>query len=381
MVRAEQIFAAYRQILPPRTSPDRPPRLVLFDSLDAYHAFLGQLGLKIRNRACFVEDKNLVATGSELARLHAVMTKVTAQNDQLRRDLKDLEKRLSDRLRELGDHYKKTGLSKTDTNRLLVTERRKFDDQITRTRKELLDSDHEIARVFNQNMRQTFVLLYHESFHAYLSNYVYPPGGFDVPYWLNEGLAVMFEGGVLEGNTLRIDSPSAASLRRLKADAAAGRPLPLKQLLTAGQAEFLTSGDSSQTAADRYYANAWALAYYLTFERRALVGPALDLYVQPNRNGTTRVQRFEETRRYADREVRAAVDGVCRVAEVQAVGGKGWHPLKHEGRGGNLPTPFVPQGVPPGLRPAARSNTMNAAAGAVAGRRRNRPACPPESSP
>jgi hypothetical protein len=294
VVRAEQIFAAYRQILSPRTSPDRPPRLVVFDSLDAYHAFLDRLGLKIQNRACFAEDKNLVAAGSELARLSSIMTKVNAQNDQLRRDLKDLEKRLADRLRELGDHFKKTGLSKAATNQLLVVERRKFDDQIKKAREELLRSDREIARIFNQNTRQTFVLLYHESFHAYLSNYVYPRGGFDVPYWLNEGLAVMFEGGMLEGNTLRIDSPSSTSLRQLKEDAAAEHPLPLEQLLTAGQNEFLTHGDASQAAAQRYYANAWGLAYYLTFEKRVLGSPALDRYVQPNHHGTTPVQRFEK---------------------------------------------------------------------------------------
>ena len=43
-----------------------------------------------------------------------------------------------------------------------------------------------------------FARAYHESFHAYLENYVYPHDHYDVPRWLNEGLAVMMEGGILD---------------------------------------------------------------------------------------------------------------------------------------------------------------------------------------
>ena len=62
--------------------------------------------------------------------------------------------------------------------------------------------------------------LYHEAFHAYLRNNVYPRQKYDVPPWLNEGLAVIFEGGLLEGNTLRVDAPNPVALKKLKADMA-----------------------------------------------------------------------------------------------------------------------------------------------------------------
>ena len=41
-----------------------------------------------------------------------------------------------------------------------------------------------------------------------------------MPPWLNEGLAVIFEGGLLEGNTLRVDAPNPVALKKLKADLA-----------------------------------------------------------------------------------------------------------------------------------------------------------------
>ena len=291
VVRAEQIFAAYRQILPPRISPPQPPRLIVFGSVAQYQAFLARLHLDIQNRACFLEDKNLVVTGGELSRLAAVMARTTAQNDQFRKDLKELETHLSDRLGELAARLRKDGLSGNETARLLGMERHKFDDQRKKILDDLARSDREIARLFNENTRQTFVRLYHESFHAYLRNYVYPRQGFDVPYWLNEGLAVMFEAGVLEGNAMRIDAPNAASLRALKDDLAGGEPLPLAKLLEAGQGQFIETDKTH--ASDRYYAHAWGLVYYLVFEKGWLGSDSLDRYVRPVGPGQTQLGRFE----------------------------------------------------------------------------------------
>ncbi len=57
IVRVEQVFAAYRQILPPRTEASRPLRLVVLGSLDEYRVFLAQLGLKVSNRAIYIREK------------------------------------------------------------------------------------------------------------------------------------------------------------------------------------------------------------------------------------------------------------------------------------------------------------------------------------
>ena len=43
-----------------------------------------------------------------------------------------------------------------------------------------------------------FRRLYHEAFHAYLDNYVYESPGYEIPTWLNEGLAQVFAAGLLE---------------------------------------------------------------------------------------------------------------------------------------------------------------------------------------
>ena len=297
IVRIEQIFTAYRQILAPRAQsrpPGRSLRIVVLGSTEEYQAYLRKLGIKIKNRACFVQKDNLVVAGSELARYTAAMVRIKAQHDRLRAELKRLEKELSKRLAELARQLKKQHVPRKEIARLLWMERRKFDDEIEKKRRELKVCDRKNARAFDAVTRAMFVRLYHEAFHAYLENYVYPHQGHDVPLWLNEGLAMVFEGGLLESETLRIDAPNRAALERLKAELRDGQPLPLRELLSAGRSAFLLAhGDSSSTS-DRHYAYSWGLAYYLTFERQLLGSPALGRYVKQTAENASPVERFED---------------------------------------------------------------------------------------
>src|SRR5262249_11218184 len=64
---------------------------------------------------------------------------------------------------------------------------------------------------FETATRQLFQTLYHEAFHAYVGNFVYPPAGRgnpdgpgELPRWLNEGMAQVFETAVFEAGELRI---------------------------------------------------------------------------------------------------------------------------------------------------------------------------------
>ena len=82
--------------------------------------------------------------------------------------------------------------------------------------------------------------------------------------------------------------PTENLLRRLKADLAGQRPLTLQRLLAADQQVFLGADGA------RYYAYAWGVAYYLTFEKHALGSPAVDRYVQAAAKELPPTQRFEQ---------------------------------------------------------------------------------------
>jgi hypothetical protein len=296
IVRAEQVFAAYRQIVPPRCMPPQPPRLVVLESMDQYQAVLSKLGLKMRiqNPACFLEDQNVVVIGSDLARLAAVTSQVAAQNAQLRRDLRDLDGRLAEHLRVVADNLRKSDLSNGEIAREVTREREKFKKQLEKKRDELRLSDQQIDHLFKKNTSQTLARLYHEAFHAYLRNNVYPRQQYDVPPWLNEGLAVIFEGGQLEGNRLRVDAPNPLALKKLKADLAGPGPLELEKLLAAGEGQFLVVAGVRPAAVDRYYVHAWGLAYYLTFEKHLLGSPALEKYLRSDSPRLAPAQRFQQ---------------------------------------------------------------------------------------
>jgi hypothetical protein len=125
--------------------------------------------------------------------------------------------------------------------------------------------------------REVFARLYHEAFHAYVENYVYPEPGVTLPRWLNEGLAQVFESGQFEADTLRVDAPHPQRLSALQADLASGAPLKIAEVLTADEQDFL-SGHTGK-AGQRCYLYSWGLVYYLTFEQNLVRLDALDPYV------------------------------------------------------------------------------------------------------
>jgi hypothetical protein len=232
--------------------------------------------------------------GSDLARLATATCQISAQNAELRKDLRDLQGRLPARLQAVAAELRRSGASNGDIAREVTREREKFKRQFEKKLEELRLSDQQIDQLFKRGASQTLVRLYHEAFHAYLANNVYPRPKYDVPPWLNEGLAVIFEGGLLEGNTLRVDLPSPAALKKLKADMAGPEPLALEKLLSAGEGQFLLVAGVRPAAVDRYYVNAWGLAYYLTFEKHLLGSPTLEKYLQAVNPRVAPAQRFQQ---------------------------------------------------------------------------------------
>jgi len=74
--------------------------------------------------------------------------------------------------------------------------------------------------VFTRARLRLVQRLYHEAFHAYLSNCVYPPADGEMPRWLNEGLAQIFETAIVEVGELRVQTLTEGRLERAAAAAA-----------------------------------------------------------------------------------------------------------------------------------------------------------------
>src|SRR5262249_24899919 len=146
-------------------------------------------------------------------------------------------------------------------------------------------TEEQNREAFQQMRRRQFQRLYHEAFHAYLARFVYPRDGGELPRWLNEGLAQIFETAIFEIGELRVGHADKERLQAAQTALGKGTLLPLSDLLNTGAKQFVVAHAGEQQGSDRYYLASWALAFHLTFNRRVLGTAALDDYVKELERG------------------------------------------------------------------------------------------------
>ncbi len=294
IVRLEQIFTAYRQLVTPRWQATQKVHIRMFGATEPYRHALGELGLEIKNPAVYLADKNLILAGSDMNRFDAELAQINRQHQQIRQQFDALVADTPNRLKKLGAELDDSGLSAAERQRILLAEQKKWEDQRKAARRKIQTLDRKNSARFNEVTLQMFTRLAHEAFHAYLETYVYPRRAYDVPRWLNEGLAQTFEGGLIEADRLRVDAPNAIALAALQDDLRGGSPLPLAELLSAPSDTFLSTHAATGAMQSRLYYYSWGLAYYLAIERGTLESDAFDAYLNPSAAKGNPIERFEQ---------------------------------------------------------------------------------------
>jgi hypothetical protein len=97
-------------------------------------------------------------------------------------------------------------------------------------------------------------------------------------------LAQVFEGALVEAGELRADYPDPQRLSRFRKAMQAGEIPPLAELLRADGQAFLLQHPEARRQSDRAYLVAWALAYWLLFDKQALSGTTLDKALEARAN-------------------------------------------------------------------------------------------------
>jgi hypothetical protein len=277
IVRIEQIFRAYRQILPPRVQPSGRLLIELFGTMDQYRRRVHQSGLDIVHPAFFCSVENRIVAGSDLNAYAQRLRDSQAHHAQVRREYRTRHQAFPSTLSAVLDELRRLGYGEAEIELESRLRRsvwqREYDTAMAR-----IDSvERRNQARFAEVTQQMFAMLYHEAFHAYVQNYVLPASPSQMPRWLNEGLAQIFETAQLDGDTLRIDAPDVARLRALQSDLSGPEPLRIAQVLEAPDDHFLDSfqGDT----AERLYLYAWGIAYYLTYEQDLLGTKRLDEFL------------------------------------------------------------------------------------------------------
>lgn len=295
IIRLEQIFLAYRQLFPPRATARGNLRIVLYGSLNQYEDFLRSRGLEIRNPAFYDPRENLIVAGSQLTRFAGELAASRLMNEQTRAQYRALAAEIDRRLISLSGELRRQGVANDQIAEELKIRRLVWESEHQEAIRQTQQADRQNAERFATLTREMFRRLYHEAFHAYLENYVYPQARFHVPRWLNEGLAQTFESGQLEDDALRIDAPNREALVALRRDLAEERPLSLLGVVTSTQQSFLAGHDQAGGELSRHYHYSWGLAWYLAFHLDALDAAALDRYVrQEEGEQVDPIARFEQ---------------------------------------------------------------------------------------
>ena len=272
-VRLEQIYAAYARVLPPRTFEARPTAILVVQSMAEYRTLLKAQGRNFSNPALYDTARNEIVCASDLKQLDDQLKEVRLSHEQLLARLRKDEA-------ELNRLYK---------NKVPA----KFLQPIKDTRQQIERTNQENEKRFRDATRQFFQVLYHEAFHAYLANYVYPPAEGEVPRWLNEGLAQIFEKAVFEAGEARVGHADPDRLKAVKSAVRKQELIRLPELLTSSGRDFLVAHATDREVSDRHYLASWALAFYLTFERRKLGTPEFDRYTRACKGGANPLEAFQ----------------------------------------------------------------------------------------
>ncbi len=295
VVRLEQMFRAFLQIVPPRSSTAGASlRFQIFGSRDEYFNAIRRQGLEIRNPAYFDLDANLIVAGGDLRQLTQDAAEWQRERDALLTELEQLDRKMPQRLEKLRRELESQGMTAEQLDKIEGATQIRWIEQRQRLERYLAAAERRNAALRSQRMDGTLRRLYHEAFHAYLENYVFNDAEYDVPRWLNEGLAQVFEAGLLEDDVLRLDAPDAAMLARLQDDLRTQTPRPLLDVISAAQDSFLIPHGLPDGAASRNYLYSWGLAHYLAFNQRIIGSTSLGTYVSTDAAQLAPRARFEQ---------------------------------------------------------------------------------------
>ncbi|HSI35832.1 MAG: DUF1570 domain-containing protein [Phycisphaerae bacterium] len=132
--------------------------------------------------------------------------------------------------------------------------------------------------------------LQHEAFHQFAHKALGP----NVPVWMNEGLAQLFEEGIWTGEGFLMQQVPPRRLRQLQSDLKNEKLLPLKRLLDMTPEQWGESLAKDATVGAVQYNQAWAITHYMAYGEGGKNGVKLVEMLQGLNRGKDARTAFED---------------------------------------------------------------------------------------
>jgi len=270
IVRLEALLDAFENLVPPSAQGDPARRLTvrLCGSQAEYARAQAEQGVRVANPAFYLPERGLLVAGSDVpavveqARLAADGLDTTAQRQ------KQLDAEVTAGLRRLAAELEAQGIPGGRRAEIVDQTRARWQRERAATLADVDQARKDNDARVRQARDQFFTALAHEAWHAYADLRLGQGGG--LPTWLDEGLAQVFETGLLEAGELRLDAPDPRRLARL-ADLLAAEPRGmLGAVIDGGEEQFVVGHGNAAATSRRAYLLAWGLAYDLVLGAPAL---------------------------------------------------------------------------------------------------------------
>lgn len=271
-VRLEEIHAAFGRFIAPRASDGKTTTIRLMRSCEEYKKQLRAQGRNFDNAGYYDPKARIIVCASDLERLGDDMFRV--KKDHLQWIL-ELDRREA----VLSRIYKGSELLR-------------HIQPIRDSRRDVDVSERKNEAIFAQCTRSIFALLAHEAFHAYVDTGADLPPNTQLPRWLNEGLAQIFESAIVEGGELRLGHADPERLKRVKEMTRQRKLIPLADVLLSRPEQFQNDHASRTGTAEQRYFTVWALAMYLTFDRQLVGGRDFNGYLTSLAQGKNALDAF-----------------------------------------------------------------------------------------
>ena len=105
--------------------------------------------------------------------------------------------------------------------------------------------------------------LQHEAFHQFAHAAISP----NLPIWLNEGMAQVFEEGIWTGDDFWLGQVPPRRIRQLRADLSSGRTVDFVRFTSLTPQEWSESLSRDQTTGATQYSQSWAMVHFLVHAR------------------------------------------------------------------------------------------------------------------